>query len=107
MNRRKLFILILAILLIGPANLVKSADISESLKGRILLQVEEKGEAWRGPEGIGRLQGSDNRDGIGAGEQGDSRDEVGNIRKDDRDARDRVKESAWTCPRERRPIRGT
>ena len=44
---KKLYLLLLALsfLLISP-NSIKANDLAEQLKGRILLQVEEYGEAW-------------------------------------------------------------
>jgi hypothetical protein len=46
MNKKNLIVILIAILLL-PFGSAQSADeLSEKLKGRILLQVEEKGEAW-------------------------------------------------------------
>ncbi len=44
---KKIYLLIIALsfILISPSNL-KANDLGEQLKGRILLQVEEHGEAW-------------------------------------------------------------
>jgi hypothetical protein len=44
---KKIYLLIIALsfILISPSNL-KANDLAEQLKGRILLQVEEHGEAW-------------------------------------------------------------
>ena len=44
--KTKAIILFLAILLVAPVLIVRAATTSSNLKGKILIQVESKGEAW-------------------------------------------------------------